>query len=305
LHLFSIVLDSIITPMHKIHESDLSKINRLRFIYSSLALGPSRQVKHQEIIEIQSKKGHKIPVHIYIPHNCLVNGPVIIHFHGGGFVLGDPKMYEYTTTQIADRTGCIVLSVDYRRSPEYKFPCAQEDCIEATQWIYDNIDHMYCADRNKLVLIGDSAGGNLTAIVTAELRHIVKLSIPIYPIITYGVASHSYLENSRAPILNSEYMNWFTLRHFSSYTQTLHPLACPLSQSSLIGVPRTHIITAVYDPLRDEGVLYVKALQEAGVDVTHKQYTDAHGFFANQICSFGEIALQDVCDLIADVFAKK
>jgi acetyl esterase len=258
-------------------------------------------VKNRQKLNIQSKHGHQIPIYVYTPLHMKSGCPVIVHFHGGGFVIGDPETYEHTTTKIANETGSVVISVDYRKAPENKFPAAHMDAIEATEWAYANASR-FGGDPEKLVVMGDSAGGNLTACVSVELKNIVKLAIPIYPVIFFGVLSHSNLENVEAPILPAKRMYWFSLRYFNKREELSMEIACPLNRKSLAGTPTTHIITAKYDVLRDEGVEYYHALMKAGVRVTHKQYQDVHGFFAGSLFRYGNVAMKDICDVINQFF---
>lgn len=142
--------------------------------------------------------------------------------------------------------------------------------------------------------------------MACELPHIVKLSVPVYPVITFGSCSASKVENHNAPILPAALMDWFSNMHFTSPADMLNPLVCPLQRSreELSRVPRTHVITAQYDVLRDEGIAYVRALAAAGVHVTHKNYDNTvHGFYANAAMTHGTRALEDSALVIRNHFA--
>ena len=281
------------------HDSDT--INAKRKAQLNLPIGPRIPVHNKINIVIESVAGHKIPINIYRPIDCKPNCPIIVYLHGGGFVVGNAEMYEPITTRIADETKSIVAAIDYRKAPEFKFPCGPHDCIEATRWLYENCN-TFGADPDKLVVLGDSAGGNLTIIVTCELYHIVKLSIPIYPVVFFGTLSESKLEYADAPILTYKALEWYNLRYFSSRSDLMHPFANPLVRN-LTNLPRTHVITAECDVLVDEGKAYVAALQQANVNVTHKMYMNTvHGFFGAILLTHGTEALLDTCRLITSQF---
>lgn len=143
--------------------------------------------------------------------------------------------------------------------------------------------------------------------MACELPDIVKLSIPVYPVITFGACSQSKVENYAMPILPAVLMDWFSNRYFRGAEDLENPLVCPLrrNEQELAKVCRTHVITAEYDVLRDEGLKYVQALKAAGVAVTHKQYNNTvHGFFGNAAITHGSQALIDAAQVISDHFAQ-
>jgi acetyl esterase len=142
--------------------------------------------------------------------------------------------------------------------------------------------------------------------MSCELPDIVKLSVPVYPCITFGACSRSKVENYCGPVLPSVMLDWFTTTHLRGAEDLLNPRVCALQRprEELARVPRTHVITAQYDVLRDEGIAYVKALQEAGVAVTHKNYDNTvHGFFGNAAMTHGSQALIDAAQVISEHFA--
>ncbi len=286
-------------------DSNSAEIEVLRKEHSSLPIGFKKDVKSIDLIEIPSTVGHRIPIQVITPHNVRKNGPIIVYIHGGGFVVGNPVMYEPITTRIASETRSIVVSLDYRKAPECKFPEGPLDCIEATQWVYYNAHKLgggSGCDNSKLAVLGDSAGGNLTSIVTLELKNMISLSIPIYPVVNFGFMSESKVENATAPILTARIMDWYSLRYFNSASEQRHPLANPLVRD-LVGTPTTHVITADCDVLRDEGMALYQALFKAGVRVTYKNYMNTvHGFFGAILLPHGTEALTDVIELIAAHF---
>lgn len=309
--------------INEINENNLNDINIKRIKHSKLPIGSNIKMSKQWIINLKSnsKKNSKknfnennannenkddtddnISIYFYKPFNCRLNCPIIIWIHGGGFVVGNAKMYEPITTKIANETGCIVAAIDYRKAPEHKFPQPVLDCIQATQWIYDHA-HEYDADQSKITVLGDSAGGNLTIIVTCELKHLIKLSIPIYPVISFGILSESKVTHYNAPMLKGQSIDWYNLRYFKNRQDMFDKLATPLYRNDLNLLPTTFVITAEFDPLVEEGKEYVTLLKNNGVQVTHINYPNTvHGFFGTDLLTHGHKALFDTCNIIKNHF---
>lgn len=286
-------------------DSDTEGIDAKRKRHTSLPIGPILPVKRKEDIAIPSAAGRCIPGLVYYPETAAPNCPIIVYIHGGGFVLGNAKFYEPVTTYLANNTNSIVVAIDYRKAPEYKFPCAPQDCLDAVRWIHGHAKEMG-GDPDKIAVMGDSAGGNLSIIVSIELWDIVSMVIPIYPVVNFAVFSESKVTNAYAPILKARDMDWYTLRYFKSAADMLDPLANPLVRpdEELCRVPYTHVITAEFDVLLDEGREYVARLRNAGckkVTYTHYENT-VHGFFGAKIITHGTAAMRNVCDLINNHF---
>lgn len=195
-------------------------------------------------------------------------------------------------------------------APEHKFPSSHVDCLNATSWVYLNAEELH-VDRHRLGVTGDSAGGNLAAIVAAELRDMIVLSIPIYPAITFHPITPSQVENSDGILLPVNTMLWFNLMHLGAFNTHLarDPLLNPTARGiieSPESFPRVHVVTAELDILRDEGEYYVDYLRKNGVSqVSLKRYNNTHhGFFASSILAHGRTALLDVCLLIKEELYK-
>ena len=282
-------------------DSNTKELNEVRRSHAALPMGPLIPVASVKRVEIPSTyNGPAIPVHIFTPNSCPPNSPIVVFIHGGGFVVGNTKMYEPIITYIANKTRTIVVGVDYRKAPEDKFPCGVQDCLDAVRWVYTQA-HTLGGDSSRLAVMGDSAGGNLTAIVSLELSDLVYMAIPIYPVIYFGVLSESKVRNADAPVLKATSVDWYNLRYFRYRSDLVHPLANPLERSKeqLAKAPYTHVITAEFDVLLDEGVEYVQALRDVGVKVTYKNYRNTvHGFFGNQLLTHGQAAMDDVCDIL-------
>ena len=305
LNLIDIMLSMRPSRLH-LRDHHAEELNEYRKKYTENSLGPVTPVKSIQNIEISSLGGYKIPLIVYSPETTIGKVPILVYLHGGGFVLGNAKYYEPITTYLAKNTSSIVVAVDYRKAPEHKFPSGVEDCLSAIRWVHSHADE-FNADASRMAVLGDSAGGNLAIIASIELRDILSMAVPIYPVVTFGMHSDSKVTHANAPILKSVAMDWFSVRYFRGFNDYLHKLANPLVRSNeeLSKVPYTHVITAEIDPLVDEGIEYVKRLREAGAHkVSYANYNDTvHGFFGVEIVTHGRAAIDDVCKLINEHFA--
>jgi acetyl esterase len=254
------------------------------FIASIDRSGSPEEVASVENRTIPGPAG-AIPIRIYRPRGAGAGPlPVLVFFHGGGWVIGNLDTVDVPVRALANRSGCLVVSVDYRLAPEAKFPAAADDCYVATRWVADNAGALG-ADANRLAVSGDSAGGNLTAVVTLRARDLggpaIAFQIPIYPVTDRDFTTASYIENADDYGLTRDAMIWFWDHYIPSTEDGRHPYAAPLRAADLSGLPPAFIITAEYDVLRDEGEAYAARLREAGVEVDLKRYDGMiHGFFS-------------------------
>ncbi len=195
--------------------------------------------------------------------------PVIVFFHGGGWVVGSLKSHDAMCRRLSNAAEAIVLSVDYRLAPEAKYPAAAEDCYAATVWASKFIEN-FGGDPSRLVVCGDSAGGNLAAVVALMARDrggpAIAGQVLLYPITDYSFDTQSYKENGSGYFLTTETMKWFWKHYLATPEQGAEPYASPL-RGDLKGLPPAIVLTAEYDPLRDEANAYASKLQEAGVAV--------------------------------------
>ncbi|MHB1444163.1 MAG: alpha/beta hydrolase [Acidimicrobiales bacterium] len=223
-----------------------------------------------------------IPVRIYRPQTEGTH-PVVVFFHGGGFVIGGLDTHDPLCQQLSSRVPAVVVSVDYRLAPEHPFPAAVEDCWAATQWVAANAAGLG-ADPGRLAVAGDSAGGNLAAVVAIRARDAgsppVSFQLLIYPT-TDATGSHpSIEENGQGYFLTAETMAWFQGHYLGADGDRNHPDASPLFVEDLSGLAPAFIVTAEYDPLRDEGEAYGRRLEEAGVATKVRRYDGMiHAFF--------------------------
>lgn len=248
--------------------------------FSPLA-GPPEKVESVINRSIDGPDG-EIPVRIYIP-----NGegpfPALVFYHGGGWVIGDLDTVDVPCRRIANQTSCVVISVDYRLAPEHKFPAAIEDAYAAAKWVADHADSIQ-VDPNRIAVGGDSAGGNLATVVALMARDKGGPSfvqqILLYPVTNHSFDTNSYEENADGYFLTKATMMWFWNHYLRNEQDGKNPYASPLLADDLSGLPPALIITAGFDPLRDEGEAYAERLKSAGVPVETTRYESMiHGFF--------------------------
>lgn len=208
--------------------------------------------------------------------------PVILYFHGGGWVIADLDTYDATPRSLAQQTGAIVISAHYRQAPEHKFPAAHDDANATYEWLLNNAKD-FGGDANRIALVGESAGANLAINVA---RHAVATGLPVprYEVVVYPVASNdlhseSYHQNSNAKPLSRPMMRWF-VEQISASPRDVEDPRINLVGADLHGLPATLVITAGIDPLRSDGEKLVAALQSSGVTVEHHDYPGVtHEFF--------------------------
>jgi len=208
--------------------------------------------------------------------------PVVLNFHGGGWVSGDVRQSEWWASSVAAEAGVTVVSVEYRLAPEHPFPGPPEDCYDATLWVAEHADELH-VDPSRLAVMGDSAGGNLAAVVSMMARDrgrpAIAAQVLVYPSVELVDALPSEEENANAPILTSkDVANTPGLYFHGSAGEKGDPYASPL-RGKHDGLPPALIQTAQFDPLRDHGAAYAEALRAAGGEVRLTNYVDAvHGY---------------------------
>ena len=210
------------------------------------------------------------------------NLPVVVHFHGGGWVYMGLGTHDGLCRQLANAAKVAVVAIEYRKAPEFKAPTAVDDCFTSLKWVRDNAASLG-VDVSRLAVMGDSAGGNLAAAVTLLAREAgipVKAQVLTYPAVDATLRSASIKENAAAPILGEAEMVWF-YKHYlgGASVDVKDPRISPLYAASHAGLPPAFISTAEFDPLRDEGEAYAAKLIASGVEVTCKRYLGVfHGF---------------------------
>lgn len=253
-----------------------------------------------------SGAGGEIRVRLYRPEGddpC----PVLVYLHGGGWVLGDIPTHEKFCTEIVEGAGCAVISVDYRLAPEHKFPAAAEDAFSAVQWGMSRAEELGI-DRDRVAVGGDSAGGNLATVACLMAKDrgatMPVGQVLVYPITDCDFDTPSYHENAEGYLLTRATMAWFWDCYVRSDADMLHPYASPLRAEDLLGLPPALVITAEYDPLRDEAETYAHRLQEADVPVTLTRYDGMiHAFIRRtDIFDQAHAAQREVCHMLRTWF---
>ncbi|RZA00845.1 MAG: alpha/beta hydrolase, partial [Moraxellaceae bacterium] len=226
--------------------------------------------------------GGNIHIRVYTPKTNASAYPVIVYYHGGGFVIANLDVYDASANVLADKTGAVVVSVAYRLAPEHKFPIAHNDAYAAYKWVVNNAASIK-GDPKKIAVAGESAGGNL-AINTAIKARDSKIMIPtailaVYPVAQSDMNTPSYTKNANAKPLDKPMMAWFVKNYLNSMAEAKDP-RINLVAANLKGLPATTIITAEIDPLQSDGMMIADKLKAAGVTVDSKNYDGVtHEFF--------------------------
>jgi acetyl esterase len=227
-----------------------------------------------------------IPVRVYRAMGTQASEilPVLVYFHGGGWVIGDLETHDTLCRELCNGARCAVVSVDYRMGPEYRFPAAVDDSIAATRWVRDHAAELMI-DATKIAVGGDSAGGNLAIVVSIAARDAGDLPIVfqvlIYPATDQHGTTASHAENGNGYMLTRETMNYFAAHYIADKSQYKDWRASPLLHPNLSNLPPALILTAGFDPLRDEGADYAKRLTEAGNRACYVNFPrQIHGFIS-------------------------
>jgi Esterase/lipase len=263
-------------PMHEMPPEAAREMYRMM-------QGPAPEV---EVGAVEDRRipgpGGELAVRIYRPAG---EGPFPLHvfYHGGGWVIGDLDTHDFDCREICRGAGCVVVAVDYRLAPEHPFPAAPEDCYAATCWAAEHAEALG-ARPGPISVGGDSAGGNLAAVVALMARDRagpeIALQLLVYPVTDAAMDTPSYRDNGADYMLTTEGMQWFW-NHYCPTDARCDPYASPLQAADLSGLPPALVLTAEFDPLRDEGEAYAERLRAAGVQTeVHRLDGLIHGFFS-------------------------
>jgi acetyl esterase len=279
-----------------------------RAMYEKMTLPvPPEPVAHVEDRRIDGPAG-AIPVRVYRGTGAARPAPAIVFFHGGGWVIGSLESHDNLCRALANRAQAVVVAVDYRLAPEHRFPAAAEDCFATTRWVAEHGAEIG-ADATRIAVAGDSAGGNLAAVVALmtrdrggpRLRH----QALIYPVTDPDFERASYRENAEGYLLTRDAMRWFWDHYVPDAARRHDPYVAPLRAEKLVGLAPATVITAEFDPLRDEGEAYAERLREAGVPTTLTRYDgQIHGFVSlHEVFDQGKAAVAAIAATLRTALA--
>ena len=288
-------------PLHE------STPDEARVYLSELAelAGPAPEMQRVEDHTIDGPDARTI-LRILVP----VENPigVLVYYHGGGWVLGSIDEYDTVARKLAERTSCAVVLVEYRLAPEHRYPAAVDDSYAALEWVGQNIKYI-AAREVPLIVAGDSAGGNLAAVMAIRARDrngpSIALQVLIYPVTDFNFDRPSYVDPENQLLLTRDGVIWFWDHYVPDPSRRAEPDASPLQTENLIGLPPAVILTAEHDVLRDEGEAYAARLQEANVKADLQRYaSQMHGFFTLLMLPGSELGFQQVVKAVKGCIMK-
>jgi acetyl esterase len=250
-----------------------------------------------EDLTVPGDGGHAVPIRVLVPPQGARG--VVVYLHGGGWVIGAIPEFDTMARKLAERTSCAVVLVDYRLAPEHRYPAAVDDSYAALEWTAAHLAEIAGRDDVPLIVAGDSAGGNLTAVMAQRARDrngpTIALQVLIYPVTDADFDRPSYRDPENQLILTREAMVWFWDHYAPDPAQRAEPDASPLHAASLAGLPPAVVLTAEHDVLRDEGEEYADRLRDAGVAVDFRRHAgQTHGFFTLLLLPGSERGFQHV-----------
>ncbi len=241
--------------------------------------------------------GGDLPVRVYRKLGGPGQAPAIVYYHGGGWVVGDLDSHDGCCRVLADVSGCVVVSVDYRLAPEHRFPAAVDDAVAAFRWVQEHHREVGVL-AGRVGVMGDSAGGNLAAVVAQRCRDEdppVAQSL-VYPATDAHLDSESHRLFADGFFLTRQDMEWFRGHYLPEVATWDSPAASPLLADDVSGLAPALVVTAGFDPLRDEGAAYAERLEAAGVPCEYRCYDDlVHGFFGMGVLPDGVAIISEIC----------
>ncbi len=291
-------LDAGFPPVHTMTGAQARATIRSRFVAPPQP-EPVAEVRNQTI----PGPGGEIPIRIYRPEAC--SGlPVLVYAHGGGFVFCDLDSHDGLCRNLANRLGALVISVDYRLAPENRWPAAADDVYAVTRWAAENASNLG-GDPGRVVIGGDSAGGNLAAVTALMARDrgepALAAQLLLYPVIAANFGTESYRLYGCGFYNPKPALQWYWDQYVPSEADRPHPYATPLN-ADLHGLPPAVMVIAGHDPLRDEGLAYASALEAAGVPGVRAQFDGGiHGFMTMPMLDIAHEARQRACQELTDL----
>jgi acetyl esterase len=276
--LIQLMVERAVPPVHTLSPTDARRMYLERRTFTQ---PEPPVVASARDIDVPGPHG-AVPCRLYMPVSTAAPVPVLVYFHGGGWTIGDRDTHDVLCRQFCAGAGAAVLSVDYRLGPEHRFPAAPDDCLAATRWMQQQASAMGI-DGTRLAVGGDSAGGNLAAVVALMLRDAGDaapcVQLLIYPATDMRAVAPSHTSNGQGYMLTSDSINYYRGHYIADAASWSDWRASPLLAPSLKGLPPALVLTAGYDPLRDEGLQYADALSAAGNRVQYVCFErQIHGF---------------------------
>jgi acetyl esterase len=277
--LMQLMIDKGVPPVNTLTPTEARESYRSRRTFT--------QPDAPEVFKLEDKliayNGVNIPVRVYHPFSAQTHSalPALVYLHGGGWTIGDLDTHDVLCRSLCLQANVVVVSVDYRMGPEHKFPAAFDDCVAAFEWTVENAVHLGI-DAKRIAIGGDSAGGNLTAAACLQLRsHPVQpaFQLLIYPATIMWQDTPSYHANGQGYLLTKDSIAYYTDNYLRDRNDAKDWRASPQWAESHAGLPPAFVLTAGYDPLRDEGMMYADALSKAGVSTQYVCFErQIHGF---------------------------
>ncbi|NJN17968.1 MAG: alpha/beta hydrolase [Oscillochloris sp.] len=266
--------------------------------------GPGPEMAQVIDHAIPTSDGDSFPMRVFVPNAA--PRAMLIYYHGGGWVIGAMEEFDTLARRIAARTGCAVALADYRLAPEHRYPTAADDAYTALEWMQAHLNQHNLTIP--IIVAGDSAGGNLAAVVAQRARDHsgpeIAMQVLVYPVTDADFENASYTAAENQLMLTREAMIWFWDHYAPEHTRRSEPAASPLQAADLAALPPAVVITAEHDVLRDEGEAYAARLQAAGVPVEVTRYPgQMHGFFTLLMLPAGAEAIEQIANAIENHLA--
>ena len=244
-------------------------------------VGPGPDVDKSYDVQLPTADGHDFTVRVLIPAGEI--RALVVYYHGGGWVIGNVDEYDTLARTLANELRAALVNVDYRLAPEHRYPAAADDAWNALQWASEQMTEI-AGGPVPLVVMGDSAGGNLAAVVAQKARDAggpeLAVQVLIYPVTDADLDNATYSDPENQLMLTRDSMIWFWDHYAPDQASRLHQDACPLQAADLTGLAPAIVLTAEHDVLRGEGEAYADRLRQAGVPVEHRRFAgQMHGFF--------------------------